>query len=501
MSHLFNPDDIDVPRGHLIAGREVAGGGDSIEVCRPSDGVKHASIPAADAAMVDRAVQAARAAFPAWKGMAPRERGRLMRRWAELVEANLEDLASVEALVSTRNVAEARVADVPGAAEWLRFYGEYADKLEGTITATSEERLSLVLREPYGVVGVITPWNFPLFLAIWKMAPAIAAGNTVVLKPSELTPFSIQRVAQLAAEAGIPPGVVNIVHGTGTGAGASLVRHPDVDFVAFTGSTSVGARIMSDAALSSIKPVSLELGGKHPQLVFADCGDLDPVATHIAWGITRNAGQICSAGSRLVVEKSIEQPLLERIANLMRKLVPGPTWSGESTLAPVISAKQLARIEQLVNATIEEGAELVCGGERIDSGGGWYYSPTILRGVRQNMTGFREEIFGPALTVQTFNSFDEGLEQAAHPMYGLSAAVFTRDINKALNAAKALRAGTVWVNRWGLTREMMTSPFGGYRQSGFGKDSGREGIEKYLHSKTVWIDHSEQAELAQGGKR
>lgn len=501
MSHLFEPQDIRVPRGHLIAGREVVDSADSIDVRRPSDGTIHAPVPAADAAMVDRAVRAARAAVPAWKCMAPRERGRLMRRWAELVEANLEDLARLEALVSTRHVTEARVADVPGVAEWLRFYGEYADKLEGTITATSQDRLSLVLREPYGVIGVITPWNFPLFLAIWKIAPAIAAGNTVVLKPSELTPFSIQRVAQLAAEAGVPPGVVNIVHGTGPGTGAALVRHPDVDYVAFTGSTPVGGRIMSEAALSTIKPVSLELGGKHPQLVFADCGDLDQVATHVAWGITRNAGQICSAGSRLVVEKSVEQPLLKLVAERMQKLVAGPTWSTESTLAPIISLKQLERIERLVEATREEGAELVCGGERMDSGGGWYYAPTILRGVRQDMTGFREEVFGPVLAVQTFNTFDEGLGQAAHPMYGLSAAVFTRDINKALNAAKALRAGTVWINRWGLTREMMTSPFGGYRQSGFGKDSGREGIEKYLRSKTIWIDHSEQAELAQGGKR
>jgi aldehyde dehydrogenase (NAD+) len=439
---------------------------------------------------VNAAVRSAKDAFPKWKALAPRERGKVLRRWGDLVDAHAEELTRLESVVSARPAPEARAVDVPGVAEWLRFYGEYADKLEGSVTATAPERLSLVLREPYGVVGVITPWNFPLFLAAWKIAPALAAGNTVVLKPSELTPWSIQRVAELGLEAGLPEGALNIVHGNGPDTGAALVRHPDISYVTFTGSTAVGAKIMADAAASGIKPVSLELGGKHPQVVFADCGDIDQVAQQVAWGITRNAGQICSAGARLVVEKGIEKALVDKVAARMRALVPTPTWEEETSLAPIISEKQLARMERLVEATVAEGAELVCGGRRLPGAdGGWYYAPTIVRGVTESMTGCREEIFGPVLSVTTFDGLDDAVARATHPTYGLTASVFTRDINKALTFAKRLPTGTVWVNRWGLMREMMTSPFGGVRQSGFGKDSGREGIEKYLRSKAVWIEH------------
>jgi aldehyde dehydrogenase (NAD+) len=484
----FRPEDVAVPRGHLIGGRVHEGGAAAIEVRRPSDGLKHGSVPHATSVEVDAAVRAAAGAFDAWRGHAPRERGRILRRWAELVEAHAEELARLEAVVSARPATEARAVDVPGVAEWLRYYGEFADKLDGAVTPTSPERLSLVLREPYGVVGVITPWNFPLFLAAWKIAPALAAGNTVVLKPSELTPWSIQRVAALGLEAGLPPGALNILHGDGPGTGAALVRHPGVAYVSFTGSTAVGARIMADAAAHGIKPVSLELGGKHPQVVFADCGDLDEVAQHVAWGITRNAGQICSAGSRLVVEKGVEEALVEKVAARMRALAPTPTWAEVPSLAPIISEKQLARMERLVRQTVEEGATLVCGGRRT-GGEGWFFEPTILRGVGESMAGFREEIFGPVLSVETFEGVDEAVARATHPLYGLTASVFTRDINKALTVAKRLPTGSVWVNRWGLMREMMTSPFGGIRQSGFGKDSGREGIEKYLRSKAVWIEH------------
>ena len=483
---LFDPEAVAVPRGHLIAG-QTRGGAATLEVRRPSDGRVHGGIPLGGEAEVDAAVQAALGAFPKWRSVPPRERGRILRRWADLVDARADELTGLESVVSARPAAEARSVDVPGVAEWLRFYGEYADKLDGAVTPTAPERLSLVLREPYGVVAVITPWNFPLFLAAWKIAPALAAGNTVVLKPSELTPWSIQRVAELGLEAGLPEGALNIVHGDGPRTGAALVRHPGVSYVTFTGSTAVGARIMADAAASGIKPVSLELGGKHPQVVFADC-DLDEVAQHVAWGITRNAGQICSAGSRLVVERSVEQALVQKVAARMQDLAPTPTWAEKPSLAPIISEKQLARMERLVQATVAEGAELVCGGRRLGAQG-WYFAPTILRGVGESMTGYREEIFGPVLSVQTFEGVEEAVARASHPMYGLTAAVFTRDINKALTVSKRLPTGTVWVNRWGLMREMMTSPFGGVRQSGFGKDSGREGIEKYLRSKAVWIEH------------
>lgn len=487
--NLFDPAQVAVPAGHLIGGRPRDGAQRVLEVRRPSDGRVHGSVPLGTLADVDAAVCAASAAFEGWKARAPRERGRLLRRWADLVDAHAEELTRLESVVSSRPAPEAATVDVPGVAEWLRFYGEYADKLEGSVTATAPERLSLVLREPHGVVAAITPWNFPLFLAAWKVAPALAAGNTMVLKPSELTPWSIRRVAELALEAGVPEGVLNVVQGDGPQTGAALVRHPGVAYVTFTGSSAVGAVIMAEAAASGPKPVSLELGGKHPQVVFADCGDLDAVAAQVAWGITRNAGQICSAGARLVVEKSIERPLVERVAARMQALAPTPTWAQETSLAPVISEKQLARMERLVEASVGEGAELVCGGRRF-GGAGWYMAPTLLRGVSEGMSAHREEIFGPVLAVQTFEGLEEAAARASHPLYGLTASIFTRDINKALTLAKRLPTGTVWINRWGLVREMMTSPFGGMRRSGFGKDSGREGIEKYLRSKAVWIEHA-----------
>ena len=403
--------------------------------------------------------------------------------------------------MSSRPYAEALATDIPAVAEWLRFYGEYTDKLEGSVTASGDDRLSLVLREPYGVVGVITPWNFPLFLATWKLAPAIAAGNAVVVKASELTPWSVHALAALAGEAGLPEGVINVVHGTGPRTGKALVQHAGVAYVTFTGSTATGARIMADAASAGIKPVALELGGKSATLVHADCGDLDDVADHVTWGITRNAGQLCYAGSRLVVDERVADDLLDRIATRMRALRPGPTWSGDTTLPPVISGKQWSRIDELVRQTVGEGARLHCGGEPARVDGGCYYPGTVLDGVQPGMTGHLQEIFGPVLCVQRFDDPAQALDLANHPLYGLSAAVFTRDVGRALEAARGLKAGTVWVNRWGRTPEMMTSPFGGYGQSGFGKESGRAGIENFLRSKAVWVDFARQAELSQGGRR
>lgn len=497
----LGPQPVTVPRGHWIGGRSVAEGGPPLAVLRPSDGRAHGEVCEAGDAVVDAAVTAAQRGQAAWAAMRPRQRGDLMRRWAGLVDRDRERLARLEAVVSSRAVHEALAADVPAVAEWLRFYGEYADKLEGTVTASGDHRLSLVLREPYGVVGVITPWNFPLFLATWKLAPAIAAGNAVVVKASELTPWSVHALAELAAEAGLPDGMINVVHGTGPVTGRALVRHPGVGYVTFTGSTATGARIMADAAAAGIKPVALELGGKSATLVHADCGDLDAVADHVTWGITRNAGQLCYAGSRLVVDERIADELVDKVAMRMRALVPGPTWSAATTLPPIISERQWQRIDSLVRRTVEEGARLQCGGtpQRLD--GGCFYPGTILDQVDTGMTGFREEIFGPVLCVQRFTDPAQALPLANHPVYGLSAAVFTRDVSRALEAARGLKAGTVWVNRWGRTPEMMTSPFGGYGQSGFGKESGRAGIDNFLRSKSVWIDFAAAAELSQGGRR
>jgi aldehyde dehydrogenase (NAD+) len=460
--------DVAVPVGHWIGGRAVDDGIGVLEVRRASDGTVHGAVAEAGAALVDR---------------------------------DAERLARLESVVSSRPHHEARGADVPAVAEWLRFYAEYADKIEGSVTASGDDRLSLVLREPYGVVGIVTPWNFPLFLAAWKIAPAVAAGNAVVVKPSELTPWSVRALAELASEAGLPDGVVSVVHGSGPQTGSALVRHRGVGCVSFTGSTATGARLMADAAANGVKPVALELGGKSATLVHADCGDLETVADHVTWGITRNAGQLCYAGSRLVVDARVADALLERIEARMAALVAGPTWSPATTLPPIISARQCDRIEALVARTLDEGATLRCGGAAERIAGGRYYRPTVLDRVAPSMTGSVEEIFGPVLCVQRFDDPDDALALADHPQYGLSAAVFTADVGRALQAARSLKAGTVWVNRWGRTPEMMTSPFGGYGQSGFGKESGRAGFEGFLRSKSVWIDFAAQAELAQGGGR
>jgi aldehyde dehydrogenase (NAD+) len=279
------------------------------------------------------------------------------------------------------------------------------------------------------------------------------------------------------------------------------VQHAGVGYVTFTGSTATGARIMADAAAAGIKPVALELGGKSATLVHADCGDLDTVADHVTWGITRNAGQLCYAGSRLVVDERIADDLLARVESRMKALVPGPTWTPGTSLPPIISRRQWSRIDDLVRRTVEEGAQLRCGGQPVERDGGCYYPGTVLDRVSTGMTGYLQEIFGPVLCVQRFREPAEALELAGHPVYGLSAAVFTRDVNRALQAARALKAGTVWINRWGRTPEMMTSPFGGYGQSGFGKESGRLGIDNFLRSKSVWIDFADQVEMSQGGRQ
>jgi len=487
-SQAFDPAAVAPLAGHWIHGELVGAATGGLPVRRPSDGQVHGEIPAADADLVDQAVRSAAEAQPAWAALAPRERARRMLAWADLIMAEVPRIAREESLVSARIYGESLTVDVPAAANWIRFYAEYADKVDGAVTATSDQALSLVVHEPHGVVAAISPWNFPLVLAIWKAAPAIAAGNSVVIKPSELTPYSITRVASLAVAAGIPPGVINVIHGTGPAAGSTLVRHPAIAYIAFTGSTATGARIMTDAAQTGVKPVGLELGGKSPQLVFADSADLERVADQITWGITRNSGQLCYAGTRLVVHRDLEAVLLEKIVARLEALEAGPTWGSATTLAPIISATQAERIQTLVDATVREGAQVVTGGERYTgAAGGEFFQPTILRQLATSMTGFREEIFGPVLGVQTFSDDEEGVALAQHPSYALAGSVYTQSLNKAIWAARKLQAGTVWVNGWGRKPDM-TSPFGGYKQSGFGKEAGRAGYDKYLRTKAIWID-------------
>lgn len=486
---LFDPQSIAVASGHFIGGQLVSDTG-RLTVLRPSDGQAHAELPVADASTVDAAVQDAWRAWRTsdWARRAPRDRARVLRRWADLVEADVQHMAPLEAVCSTRPVRDAAAWDVPFTAEGLRFFAEYADKLGGEVAATRHDHLGMVVAEPYGVVGAITPWNFPLVMVSWKVGAALAAGNAVVLKPSEMTPFSAVRLAQLAIDAGVPPGIFNIVQGDGRTTGDALTRHALIAKMTFTGSTRTGAAIMASCALQGPKPVTLELGGKSPQLVFDDAPDVDRLADIIAGAITGNAGQVCVAGSRLIVQRGIADALMERLAQRFAALRPGATWDAQATLSPIISAPQAARILDIVERSRVAGAHVRSGGGLFEGGpGGAYFQPTLLEGVSADNPAVQEEIFGPVLTMQTFDTEEEGLALAAHAHYGLAAGVHTADIGRALRSMRGISAGTVWINRYGRSADFVI-PTGGYHQSGIGKDLGRQAVEANLRFKSVLID-------------
>lgn len=486
----FDPNQFPIKSAHFIGGQYVAGAANAIDVRRPSDNQAYAALPVAEADLVDRAVRDAWQAYKKsnWASQAPRQRARVMRRWAELIEADVQNLARLEALGSTRPIANAIAWDVPFTAEGIRFFAEFADKIGGDVAATRHDALGMTIAEPYGVIGAIAPWNFPLVMASWKIAPALAAGNAVVLKPSELTPFSVLRLAELAIEAGMPPGIFNIVQGLGHTTGDALVRHPLVSKVTFTGSTRTGSAIMQACAQHGTKPVTLELGGKSPQIVFADAPDLDKVARMVAGSIAGNAGQVCVAGSRLIVQRAVAGQLVDRIAAAFAALRPGPTWSADTTLSPIISPKDAQRIDGMVQRGLQEGAQLAAGGQALACAGeGMYYQPTILTGVNPSMEVVRDEIFGPVLTVQAFDDDEEALLLGDHPSYGLAAGVHTADLNRALRCVRGLEAGTVWVNRYGRSDDYVI-PTGGYKRSGIGKDLGRQAYEANLRFKSVLID-------------
>lgn len=491
----FDPDTLSLPGGHFIDGAAIdergggaVPGGPRMAVLRPSDCRTAGDIPVADVELVDRAVQSASAALRAsgWAARPPRDRARILRRWADLIDEHRETLSRLEAVVSTRIVGEVRARDAKVCAEVLRYFAEWADKFDGQATPSPGDALAFVLHEPYGVVGAIVPWNFPLILSAWKFAPALAAGNAVVLKPSELTPYSILLVARLAIEAGLPPGLFNIVQGDGA-TGAALIRHPEVAMVTFTGSTATGTRILQEVA-PSMKPVTLELGGKGPQLVFADAApSLERIADLVTRGFTINAGQACYAGSRLVVQRAVKDRLLDLIVRRTAGMTAGATWDARTTLAPVASQRQCDRIAAIVSGALDRGATALTGGATVEApSGGCFYGATILDGVTTDSPAYLEEIFGPVLAVQTFDEEEEGLALADHPAYGLTASVFTGSIDRALRAVRALQSGTVWVNHYGRGDDMAL-PFGGYKRSGLGREMGRIGYEKYLKTKSVWI--------------
>lgn len=490
MTGDFDPNSIEVPNGHFIGGRLLPGGKERIIVRRPSDGQAYQELPIASAEEVSQAVENAEAVFrnSDWARRAPRERAVVLRRWADLMVEEGEALGALEALGSTRPISQAISGDVGLGAEAIRFFAEYADKLGGEVAATKSDNLGLIISEPYGVVAAIAPWNFQIAMAAWKVGPALAAGNAVVLKPSEMTPFSAVRMAQLALKAGVPAGIFNVVQGSGAVTGDALCRHPLVGKISFTGSTRTGAAIMAASAASGTKPVTLELGGKSPQLVFDDIADIDVTARMVMRGILSNAGQVCVAGSRLLVQRRVQDEFVARLVEQFGDIVPGPTWSAASSYSPIISGPQAARIDDIVQRSLRTGAEILKGGgELARHGEGIFYAPTILAGVNHQTPAVREEIFGPVLTVQSFETEEEGIAMAAHPTYGLAAGVHGGEIGRVLRAVRAIKAGTIWVNRYGRSADFIL-PTGGFGGSGIGKDLGRQAVEAQLRHKAVLID-------------
>ncbi|WP_065375600.1 aldehyde dehydrogenase family protein [Ensifer adhaerens] len=485
MTLSFDPDTLPLPVGHFIGDRLIPAEG-VIDMHRPSDGGAHAGCPLADEALVDRAVDTAKNALKAsnWGGVRPRERTVVLQRWADLIEREAKTLAKLEALSSTRPVGHLIAGDIAVSAEQIRFFAEFADKEGSDLVPTDDGSLGMVMTEPHGVVGAITPWNFPVSMAAWKLGPALAAGNAVVLKPSEMTPFSTVYLAELAIRSGLPAGLVNIVLGDGPVTGTALTGHPDIAKVSFTGSTGAGSAIMANIARTGVKPTTLELGGKSPQLVFADA-DLDKAAAVIAQSMISNAGQACIAGSRLIVEESVAAPLAEAIVTRMKAAKPGPTWDEASEYSPIISKRQLNRIHGIVEAAVAAGGECLFGGAPMDAPG-YFYQPTLMAVRDSSSPAITEEIFGPVLTMQTFADEEEALALADHPTYGLAAGLFTRDLSRALRLTRLLQAGTIWVNRYSRSRDHIL-PTGGYKRSGVGKDLGREAYQANRKSKSVLI--------------
>lgn len=489
MSHDFDPDGIALWPAHFIDGVRVTGGED-IAVVRPSDGASMPAIHAADENIVDRAVTTADGAFRAsgWAQADPLERAAVLLRWADLIDANREHLGRVEAVSSTRPIADVIGRDLVRGAGAVRYFAQWADKVEGGFYLTKAGTTSFARPEPYGVVASIAPFNFPLINAIWKSAPALVMGNAVVLKPSELTPYSAVLLAELAIKAGLPKSLFNVVQGAGV-TGSLLVRHPKVRKITFTGSSATGARVMADAATSGTKPVTLELGGKSPQLVLSDVRNLDMVATNIANGFLANAGQVCTAGTRLIAPRAMLDDLVERVSSIAKGRKAGPTWAEGNTLPPIIAERQAARIETLLAQTIFDGAEVLLGGGRVPAhNAGAYIAPTILKGVPETSVGFREEFFGPVLSVYPYDDEEEGIAMANHPTYALAASLYTDDMRKALAVPPRLEAGTVWVNAHGRQPEFSAAQ-GGFNGSGFGKEMGRAGLEGFVRSKNVWLDY------------
>ncbi len=459
--------------------------GKTFETLNPATGDVIAKVAEGDKADVDKAVAAARHAFDKgpWKKMNARERGKILYRLADLVEKNIEELAKLESLDNGKPLADARAADLPLAIDCYRYYAGWADKIEGKTIPINGNFFCYTRHEPVGVVGQIIPWNFPILMQSWKLGPALATGCTVVLKPAEQTPLTALRIGELAMEAGLPEGVLNIIPGYGETAGAAISEHMDVDKVAFTGSTEVGKLIMQAAARSNLKRVTLELGGKSPNIVFAD-SDLDAAVEGAFFALFFNQGQCCCAGSRLFVEGSIHDKFVEKLHARTKKQKVGDPFAADTTQGPQVSQEQFDRVMSFIKSGKDQGATLLHGGNRVGDKG-YFIEPTIFTDVQDNHKIAQEEIFGPVLSVIRFNSVEEVIERGNKNMYGLAAAVWTRDIKKAHRLAAELKAGTVWVNCYDVFDA--AAPFGGFKMSGIGRELGEYALRNYTEIKTVTV--------------
>lgn len=485
--------DLVLPANAYINGKFTsAKSGKTFDTINPATGKVLTPVAACGADDVDFAVTKARKAFEngTWARLHPAERKAAMIQWIKLIKRHRYELATMESLDSGKPIRDCASIDLPETCDCLAWYAEAADKLYGQTSPTEDDAMGLIVREPAGVVACVLPWNFPLMMLAWKAGPALAAGNSVILKPAEQTSLTALRVAELATEAGIPPGVFNVVSGLGEEAGAAIGQHPDIDVVSFTGSTDVGRMFLKYAADSNLKRVVLECGGKNPAVVLSDAKELDSVAAYVVEAMFWNMGENCSSNSRLIVHKSLKDDLLKRVLEKVKDWRTGNPLDPANALGAIVSQEQFDRIMGYINGAKQEGAELILGGEPLAIGDGLFIPPTIFDGVKPEMTIAKEEVFGPVLSVMTVGSDEEAISLANSTCYGLQASLFTSNIKKVLRAGRDLRAGTVSVNCY--SEGDITTPFGGYKLSGFGeRDNSLQAFEQYTETKTIWIDLSD----------
>ncbi|HYH10111.1 MAG TPA: aldehyde dehydrogenase family protein [Thermoanaerobaculia bacterium] len=479
-----------IPSQLFINGDFVdARSGETFATINPATEDKIADVASAGVEDVDAAVKAARAQLEPgseWQKMKPRDRAKVMWRIADMLTAKADEIGRIETLDNGKPIFESQYVDTPAAAECLYYFAGWSGKVTGDTIPVADNAFTYTLREPIGVVGAITPWNFPLMLAVWKIAPALACGNTVVIKPASNTSLSLLKFAEYAKECGLPAGVLNVVPGRGSVVGNAIVDHPGVDAIAFTGSTEVGKGLMARAA-KTLKKISLELGGKSPNIVFAD-SDIDAAAKGALNAIFYGKGEVCAAGSRLLVEEGAHEELMAKVTERAAKMVAADPLHPKTRLGAIVSKEQMENVLSYIEAGKSEGAKLLTGGERVDigTGKGYFLKPTIFDDVQPEHRIAREEIFGPVLATIKFKDAEDAIAKGNATVYGLAAAVWTKDVSKAHRIARALKAGTVWVNTYNLYDPAL--PFGGFKESGFGRDQGRDALEKYTQTKSVWVN-------------